>query len=87
MKRSPLRRVSKKRAKENSVRQVQEYQWLHIQEFKKRLGLKGKEDALQYIALMSLMGNDFLPHFPALNIRTNGIYHLIEIYKQKILQL
>lgn len=39
-----------------------------------------KDCILDYIFLCFMLGNDFMPHFPALNIRTNGIEILLEVY-------
>jgi len=40
----------------------QEYTFMNLAEFKRRLGITGYEEVLNYLAVMSLMGNDFLPH-------------------------
>ena len=43
-----------------------------------------KSKIYDYILLSFLLGNDFLPHFPALNIRTGGMDKLLSAYKSTI---
>jgi len=45
-------------------------------------GLKNKEILIKdYVFLMMFMGNDFMPHFPSLNIRTFGIQMILKLYR------
>jgi len=44
----------------------------------------GKNRVYDYIFLCFFLGNDFMPHFPAINIRTGGIDKLLNAYKATI---
>jgi len=48
--------------------------------------LEGKEinRITDYIFMCFLLGNDFMPHFPALNIRTVGIDVLLNVYRETL---
>ena len=45
---------------------------------------KNKNKITDYIFICFMLGNDFMPHFPAINIRNNGIEKLITSYKTVI---
>ena len=44
-------------------------------------GIDVRSRIYDYIFLCFFLGNDFLPHFPSLNLRTHGIDMLLEIYR------
>jgi len=43
-----------------------------------------KNRIYDYIFLCFFLGNDFMPHFPALNIRTGGVDKMLQAYKATI---
>lgn len=43
-----------------------------------------KNKLFDYIFICFMLGNDFMPHFPHINIRTNGIDILMKAYKESI---
>jgi 5'-3' exonuclease len=57
---------------------------LQLSIFEEMGALNKEQSVYDYIFMCFLLGNDFLPHFPCLNIRTNGIRNLMAIYKQYI---
>ena len=46
--------------------------------------LQQKNRLYDYIFLCFFLGNDFLPHFPAVNIRTSGIQIMLNAYQKTI---
>jgi 5'-3' exonuclease len=47
-------------------------------------GVPNKNRVYDYVLFCFLLGNDFLPHFPSLNIRTNGVQIFIDTYRKYI---
>jgi 5'-3' exonuclease len=51
---------------------VQEYSTFDLGEFQKKIGVNGVEELKTYVTLMSLMGNDFLPHSLTHSLKDDG---------------
>ena len=45
---------------------------------------QSKNRIYDYIFICFFLGNDFMPHFPSINIRTGGIHKMINAYKATI---
>lgn len=48
--------------------------------------IMGKDRLQDYIFMTLLLGNDFMPHFPALNLRTTGMDTLLNTYVECMLE-
>jgi 5'-3' exonuclease len=49
-----------------------------------KMSLSQKNKVYDYIFLGFFLGNDFMPHFPAINIRTGGVDKMLNAYKATI---
>jgi len=53
----------------------------HVDKVSRRGAGNQGSPVMDYIFMCFMLGNDFMPHFPALNIRTTGIATLMEAYR------
>ena len=64
------------------IPELAKYITLELNNYKKPTTEQEKNKLFDYIFMCFFLGNDFLPHFPSLNIRTNGIHTILNAYKE-----
>jgi 5'-3' exonuclease len=60
----------------------QDYTYMNMNEFKMRNQLKNRDQIVNYVGLMSLMGNDFLPHSITHKLGDDGHEYVMEELKR-----
>ena len=79
-----FREEIKEKGQEKGQEKVQETVYVDILQLgaaiRQEMNL-GHASLREYIFLCFFLGNDFLPHFPCMNIRTHGIPALLEVYR------
>ena len=55
---------------------------MDIGELSKQISIEMNGEVVDYIFLCFFLGNDFMPHFPSLNIRTGGIDKMMNAYEE-----
>lgn len=65
---------------------IQQYQVLVLEELGKRLGIQPRDlqSVLNYVALMSLMGNDFLPHSLTHSLSDDGHECVVQVVRSGV---
>ena len=69
---------------ENYILNIAELSRSIISEMTNHNNEEDKRILYDYIFICFFLGNDFMPHFPALNIRTGGVYKMINAYAATI---
>jgi len=59
---------------------------IYLEMYKKKTFENKQAVVKDYVIMCFLLGNDFLPHISALNIRKDGIYILFDLYKDPLLE-
>ena len=73
--------------KERYYMDIPEFADAVVEQLTGKLVVKGDtplNKIMDYILICFMLGNDFMPHFPSLNIRTTGIATLLEAYRATI---
>ena len=66
------------------IPELAKYITLELNNYRKPTTEQEKNKLFDYIFMCFFLGNDFMPHFPSLNIRSSGIHVLKAIYNNFI---